>query len=74
MFALVHITALLTGNLLASPVKKEKKIIRPNIKNLKPLANQRGKNKMAKSIYEIITEKIIEKLEKGIVLYPFMGN
>ncbi|MGF6947769.1 antirestriction protein ArdC [Neobacillus sp. B4I6] len=29
---------------------------------------------MAKSVYEIITEKIIEKLEKGIVLYPFMGN
>jgi DNA-binding protein HU-beta len=55
------------GNSLASQVKRKKKILKPNFKNLKPLENQRRKNKMTKSVYEIITEKIIEKLKKGVV-------
>jgi hypothetical protein len=33
----------------------------------KLLDNQGRKNQMTKSVYEIITEKIIEKLEKGVV-------
>jgi hypothetical protein len=29
--------------------------------------NQRRKNKMTKSVYEIITEKTVKKLENGVV-------
>jgi antirestriction protein ArdC len=47
------------GNSSASQVKRKKKI---KSKHLKPIENQRRKSKMTKGVYEIITEKIIEKL------------
>jgi hypothetical protein len=53
------------GELTRFESQKEKENLKT--KNLKPLENQRRKNKMSKSVYEIITEKIIEKLEKGVV-------
>jgi antirestriction protein ArdC len=55
------------GELTRFTSQKGKKIHKTNIQNLKSLENQRRKNQMAKSVYEIITEKIIEKLEKGVV-------